>query len=70
VIVFVGRKNVEGAGLGKQPFKTFKPFNRYARFKTFAQQRTREELPRFENSRNVDALRSRGGILTDFDLNS
>ena len=27
------------------------------------------ELPRFENSRNVERSRSRCGVLTDFDLN-
>jgi hypothetical protein len=26
-------------------------------------------LPRFGNSRNIETLRSRGGVLTDFDLN-
>jgi hypothetical protein len=39
-------------------------------FKSSTKDKTRRgELPCFENSRNVERLRSRRGVLTDFDLN-
>jgi hypothetical protein len=41
-------------GIG--PFKPFQSFNRFAPFKTFAEQRPSEELPRFGNSRNVELI--------------
>jgi len=41
-------------------FKTFKPFNRFAPFKTFRILGFERKLPRFENSRNVEM--SCGGL--------
>src|SRR5882724_1062215 len=52
------------------PFKPFQSFNRFAPFKTFAEQTPREELPRFGNSRNVELiLDQQNSRALYFDLN-